>query len=193
MAGSPRERFIETTCTLLELQGYNATGINQIIRESGAPRGSLYYYFPAGKDQLTAEALNHVSDLILERIRTNLEAVEDPAEAVRAFILKVAHSVEATGYQAGGPITTVALETASTHETLREVCRAIYADWQQAFAEKLQTALPEARARRLAQVIIAALEGGILLSRTERSPEPLESVAHEVGLLIEACIGPDGG
>ena len=47
-----RDQFIETTCNLLEAQGYHATGLNQIVKESGAPKGSLYYHFPEGKEEL---------------------------------------------------------------------------------------------------------------------------------------------
>jgi TetR/AcrR family transcriptional regulator, lmrAB and yxaGH operons repressor len=51
-----RDQIIQTTCTLLESQGYHATGLNQILKESGAPKGSLYYYFPQGKEELAEEA-----------------------------------------------------------------------------------------------------------------------------------------
>lgn len=180
-----RDQIIETTCTLLELQGYHATGLNQIIKESGSPKGSLYYYFPGGKEELTAEALKRVGDLVLSRIKANLAAVEDAREAVELFIHNVAVNVEASGYKAGGPITTVALETAATNDRLREECARIYAEWQTAFRERLVAGgVGEARAERLSVMIIAALEGGIILCRTRRSPQPLHDVADEIGALI---------
>ena len=49
-----REIIIETTCDLMENQGYHATGLNEIVKVSGAPKGSLYYYFPEGKESLAA-------------------------------------------------------------------------------------------------------------------------------------------
>ena len=54
---SAREEILQATTALLEKQGSHATGLNEIIRESGAPKGSLYYYFPEGKDQLVSEAV----------------------------------------------------------------------------------------------------------------------------------------
>ncbi|UUZ80779.1 TetR/AcrR family transcriptional regulator [Paenibacillus sp. P26] len=54
---SARERLIQATSNLIELQGYHATGLNQIIKEGGAPKGSLYYYFPNGKEELVAESV----------------------------------------------------------------------------------------------------------------------------------------
>lgn len=182
---NPRDQIITTTCELLELQGYHATGLNQIIKESGSPKGSLYHYFPGGKEELAIESISRVGRLVLERIRHNLAAVDDPSESVERFILNIAHSVEASGFRAGGPITTVALETASSSDRLRGECQRIYAAWQAAFADKLiGGGVAEARARRLAQVIISAIEGGIILCRTDRSRQPLESVAHEMGILI---------
>jgi TetR/AcrR family transcriptional repressor of lmrAB and yxaGH operons len=182
---STRDHIVEITCELLELQGYHATGLNQIISQSGSPKGSLYYYFPGGKEELTTEALQQVGREVLQRIQTSLALIDEPGEAVRTFILNIARNVVASGYRAGGPITTVALETAATNERLREECRLIYAGWQAAFATKLESSgfLP-VTAKRLASVIIAAIEGGIILCRTEQSPGPLENVAHELGALI---------
>lgn len=183
-----RDQIIATTCDLLELQGYHGTGLNQIIKESGSPKGSLYYYFPGGKEELAAEAINHVGQTVLKRIRDNLAAVDDPAEAVRGFIRNIAYNVEASGYRAGGPITTVALETASGSDMLRETCHKIYDDWRAAFADKLAACgYADDRAARLAGLIIAAIEGGIILCRTDRSQSPLLMVADEIGFLLEAA------
>lgn len=177
-----RDQIIETTCALLELQGYHATGLNQIVKESGSPKGSLYHYFPGGKEELTEEALRRVGNVVLDRIRTNLAVVDDPAAAIRRFIRMLADAVERSGFQSGGPITTVAMETASTNDRLRLVCEDIYNSWIAAFAEKLQAGgLTAAEADKQAQVVIAALEGGIILSRTRRSADVLRHVADVLG------------
>ncbi len=180
-----REQIIAATCDLLEVQGYHATGLNQIIKESGSPKGSLYYYFPGGKEELTAEALNHVGNLVRQRIRANLSEVADPVEAIRRFLLNIARNVEASGYRAGGPITTVAMETASTNDRLRETCDRIYGEWQAAFAEKLAASGYEsARAARLASLILASIEGAIILCRVQQRPEPLQMLADEIAFLL---------
>src|SRR5512134_3175886 len=102
-----RDQIINTTCELLELQGYHATGLNAIIKQSGSPKGSLYHYFPGGKEELTSEALRHVGRVVHHRIKDNLAQADDAAEAVRRFIRLIAGSVEASGYRSGGPITAV--------------------------------------------------------------------------------------
>jgi len=183
---STRDEIIETAAELLETQGYRATGLNQIVEESGAPKGSLYYYFPGGKEEFSTEAINKVAQEIKERIETSLAEIEDPDEAVEAFILRIAHHVRTSNFLKGGPITTVALEAVTTSERLNEACRETYDLWQSAFAEKLvQSGFSQARAKRLAALIIASIEGAIVLSRTNRSVAPLEYVAAELKLLLQ--------
>jgi len=183
---STRDQIIETTAQLLEKQGYRATGLNQIVEKSGAPKGSLYYYFPGGKEEFGTEAVKKVAQEIHRRIDTILATVEDPGEAVEAFILRVAHHVRTSNYLKGGPITSVALEACTTSERLNKACRETYDLWQLAFVEKLvNSGFSSARSKRLAGLIIASLEGAIVLSRTNRSVEPLEHIASELKLLLQ--------
>ncbi len=180
-----REQILEATCQLMEMQGYHATGLNQILAESGAPKGSLYYYFPEGKEELGLEAIASSSALIEGRIRAVMDEVDDPVTAVTTFITALAAQIDISGYRAGGPITAIALESASTNDPLREACRHAYHSWQEAFGEKLrQGGYSEARSRRLAAMIIAVLEGGIILSRSQRSPQPLLDIAEEIEALL---------
>ena len=182
---STRDQIIAKTCELLELQGYHATGLNQIIQESGSPKGSLYYHFPGGKEELAIESLQRIGALVLARIRANLARHDDPADAVQGFIETIAAAVEQSDFKAGGPITTIALETAASSERLRAACAQIYADWQAAFAARLVAGgIAAACAASLATLTIAAIEGGVILCRTGRSRAPLEQVAQEIGRLI---------
>ena len=184
---SSRDQIIETTCSLLEAQGFHATGLNQIIKESGAPKGSLYYYFPGGKEELAAEALERTGRLLAARIRQGLSKPTDAAEAVRKFVLVIAKNAEASGFRTGGPLMTVALETATSSPRLNAACRKAYQQLQAAFADKLVLCgYPSARAAELATFINAAIEGGIILSRTMHSAEPLRRVAQELGRQLRA-------
>jgi TetR/AcrR family transcriptional repressor of lmrAB and yxaGH operons len=183
---STRDELIQKMCELLELQGYYGTGLNQIIRESGAPRGSLYYHFPGGKEELAAHALEKMGEVVLERIRKSLAAIDDPVEAVRRFILEVAVNVERSGFSMGGPITTVAMETAASSENLRQICDGIYARWREAFAEKLiASGVASATANSLASVIIASIEGSVILCRTGQTCEPMQHAAQQIAYLVE--------
>lgn len=180
-----RDDIIDTTCRLLEVQGYHATGLNQIIEDSGAPKGSLYYYFPEGKEALAAEAVARSAAGIAANIERSLAGTAgDPAAAVVGFIRELAGHVTASGYRQGGPITGVALEAASSSERLRLACRDAYRAWQAIIADTLRSQYGEARARRLAVLILAAIEGGIILARVEQSERPLLDVADEIERLL---------
>src|SRR3954462_13009849 len=54
-----RDRAIATAERLFRIQGDTATGLSQIIEESGSPKGSFYFHFPRGKAQLAEEAIDH--------------------------------------------------------------------------------------------------------------------------------------
>jgi TetR/AcrR family transcriptional regulator, lmrAB and yxaGH operons repressor len=182
---STREQIIEATCELLELQGYHATGLNEIVSKSKSPKGSLYYHFPGGKEEIAVEAITYVGNVVLNRIREHLAQVDAPDEAIRNFIRNIAYNVEMSGFRAGGPITTIALETASSNERLRDECQRIYDSWKSSFFDKLVAGgMKPERAQRIAAIIIAAIEGGVILCRTAQSRMPLEDVADEIGFLI---------
>ncbi len=180
-----RDIIIETASELLERQGFHATGLNQIVQESGAPKGSLYYYFPDGKDAIAEAAIAHAGRSVADRIVAGLGRHDNPAEAVRSFVMLVADRVEDSGYRSGGPLTTVTMETAITNERLNQACRAAYDQLQDAFRARLvQGGFPERQARQLALGCIAAIEGGIILCRTYHTGDPLRLVADQLGDMI---------
>ncbi len=181
MTINTHDQILLTTCALLEKQGYHGTGLSEIVRESGAPKGSLYYYFPSGKEQITTEAIAQAGAMTAERIRAGLAEVADPAQAVHDFILKIADGVEASGFAAGSPLTAVAMETALGSERINEACRNAYALLIAAFREHLITnGMDAARAIEFATFITASIEGGIILSRANHDGTPLRMVARQL-------------
>ena len=181
-----REQILSTTCGLLENQGFHATGLNEIVSESGAPKGSLYYYFPNGKEEIISEAVILSGQRTAERIRAHLASIEDPAQAIRTFVETIAHHVEASGFRSGGPLTIVASKSATTSETINQTCQEAYTLIKEAFMEKLAVSCFGAeKTSRLAWMIVAAIEGSIILSRTYHTGGPLREVAAQLALLIE--------
>lgn len=186
MAQSTKDQVIDTTSALLEAQGYHATGLNQIIQESGSPKGSLYYYFPEGKEELTAAAISRSGEQLARRIEQGLAAHEHPAEAVRHLTDTIASYVESSGFQAGGPLTMVAVETANTSERINQACRQAFFQMQQPFRRKLEDGgLPPERAEELAEFITSVIEGATILSRTFHSGDPLRKAGRQLFDLIK--------
>jgi len=169
-----KQKILEAAARLFEKQGYHATGLNEIIRESGAPKGSLYYYFPTGKEQIGAETALWSAEQMVERIRQGLSQAEAPAEAVRQLALGIAGAVEQSGFTAGGPLMMLAAESAVGSQRLNTACRAAYASMQAVLTEKL------AGDEHLAEFVLSTLEGAILLSRVQHNGDPLRHAAEKL-------------
>lgn len=185
-----RDQIITATCDLMEAQGFHATGLNEIIQTSGAPRGSLYYYFPDGKEGLAAEAIARTGEAMAQQIACGLSRTERLSEAVPAFLRFIADQVERSGFRAGGALTAVAMETATTSVRLNGACREAYSKLQAAFAARLEeVGHAPARAEELAEFIAAAIEGGIILCRTYHSGDPLRRIGAQLGRMLEAEAG----
>jgi len=175
-----RDRIVAAGAELFRHQGYAATGVKQIVTGARAPFGSLYHFFPGGKEQLGAEAIR-TSGAIYELL---IEAVFDPApdlpSAVRAFFTGAAEHLRATDYADACPIATIALEVSSASEPMRIACAEVFESWIAAGAERHAAAgLSESRARELTIGMLCALEGAFVLARAQRSTEPL-AVAGEL-------------
>jgi TetR/AcrR family transcriptional repressor of lmrAB and yxaGH operons len=185
-SSNAKEKLVETTSRLLQHQGYHATGLNQIIKESKTPKGSLYYYFPNGKEELVSEAVRCSRDFVAERIREGLAQHDDPVLAIQALIQSISESFESEERYEGVPVAAVVLETAMKSTIIREACHEAYNTWHQAFAEKLlQDGYSDSRAKTLARVINVMIEGAIILSLARQDSQALHDVAQQIPILLE--------
>ena len=175
-----KEHILEAAARLFEKQGYHATGLNEIIRESDTPKGSLYYYFPEGKEQIGAETALWSAAQLAERIRFGLSQAEQPAEAVRVLGLGIADAIEESSFAAGGPLMMLAAESAVRSERLNAACREAYGQMQAVFADKFGGDTV------LAEFVLSTLEGAILLSRVRHSGDPLRRAAEHLYSYLKA-------
>jgi len=182
---SSKTKLINTASRLFQLQGYHATGLNQITKESGAPRGSLYYHFPDGKEQIAIESVQATAKVVSERIEQGLSMSADPIEAIQHFITQLAEQFQNERHTDGVPIASVALETSLISEPLRKTCQTAYENFQNAFSQKLiDSGYEGKRAKELGVVINAMIEGAFLTSFTMGNTEPLHLVAKQVPILL---------
>lgn len=184
--GHTRQRIIDTAAGLFQRQGYHATGMNQILAEGNAPKGSLYFHFPGGKEQLAAEAVRHSADAVTGHIDGLLDTAATPVEALNHIIDHLGRGLADSGYAAGCPIATVALEAAATSQPVRDSCRTGFHTWIERFAARLRAdGLAADTAEELAVTAIAAIEGALLLARVRGDLTPLHAVANRLSRLIE--------
>ena len=188
--GNPvRQRILTTTASLLELQGYHGTGLNQIVQESATPRGSLYYYFPEGKDELASEAVALRMEAMAEYTRQSLEQFDDPIEAICALIVEISENMAKPNCNTGAPIAGVALEASTSSERLRKACADGYLRMEEVIAARLASGkFSTEEAAALATTIHASIEGAMIVSRVTRDPEVLVTLAHHTKLLLQGTL-----
>jgi TetR/AcrR family transcriptional repressor of lmrAB and yxaGH operons len=181
-----RAKLVAATSALLQRQGYHATGLSQIVDESGAPRGSLYFYFPGGKEQLAKAALQASGAEWRDKIEAIVDAAPDHGAAIVAVCRMLADELVASDYEHGCPLATVALEASTSSEVVRKTIADHYAGWLDAITARLaRSGTPEAQGAQIAVFVLSAMEGALMLSKVRRDPGPLLAV----GEMLRAMVG----
>lgn len=189
MAAETRERIVQRSAELFRRQGFAGTGVKQIVAEASAPFGSLYHFFPGGKEQLGEEVIRSSGAVYGQLIDAFYEPGGDPVAATRDFFFAAAAAVRESDYADACPIATVALEVSSTSEPMRQACADVFDGWVDGAAERLrECGLPRKRSRALAFELIAALEGAFVLSRALRSTEPIEVAGAAVTASVREAV-----
>jgi AcrR family transcriptional regulator len=187
---STRERIVESSAELFRRQGYSATGMKQIVTAAQAPFGSLYHFFPGGKEELGAEAVRVSGALYAQLIQGVFDPARDPVSGVRTFFAAAAARLRETDYEDACPIATVALEVSSSSETMRHACAEAFESWIAAGAERfVRAGLAPETARELTVATLAALEGAFVLARALRTTEPLEVAGELAARRVEDELG----
>lgn len=181
-----RARILAAATDLLEAQGYQATGLNQILQQSGAPKGLLYYHFPAGKEALAAEAVEIAGQAVTHDLDALIAAGLDFRSALVPLLAFFCQRLQTSEFQKGCPLATITLEIAATSDPIQQVCRDIYRCWQDRIEQLLiNSGWSPGRAPAMARFVLSAIEGALILCRAERSTLPLEQVAEELRQIVE--------
>lgn len=187
MPADTRTRILAATSELFRRQGMTGTGLKQIAGAAKAPFGSIYHFFPGGKSQLADEAIRTSGAAYGEHVIALFDACTDLPAAIDLAFAHAAQALVDSGYADACPIATIALEVASTDETLRQATADVFTGWIETGAEHLPGAgLPPDVRRRLALGFITSLEGAFVLARALRSTEPLEAAGRTVRLAATA-------
>ena len=137
MRNNKKDLFIETASKLFSLKGYHATGLNEILKASKAPKGSLYYYFPNGKEELALEAIRFTIHDILEQLQNRFEGFSNPCEAIVFHINFLADLIETNQRTKYLSLCLVALETYDSSEILRNACNDAFQMMEKFYMKRL--------------------------------------------------------
>ncbi len=186
-----KERILETTAELFRRQGYNGTGLKQIVAEANAPFGSLYHFFPGGKENLGADVIRKSGLAFQELVLGIFDAAPDIVTGVRDAFGGAAEVLRATDYADACPIATVALEVASTNEILRQATADVFDGWIEAGTQRFVDAgIGRKRARELTLHFIMVLEGAFLLCRARKDTEAMDAAGAVMVAAVRAAVAP---
>jgi AcrR family transcriptional regulator len=184
-ARGTRERIVLSASRLLQQQGYDGTGIKQIAREAGASLGSVYHFFPGGKQELGTEAIARMGHEFATSLGATLRSEEDAGAAVAACARLLAGNLrDAERIDDCGFVSTALGIVGRAPEVREAIARAVQS-WQDLVAEKLRGAgISADDAQDLASTVLATLEGAETASRISGSDAPLHVAAVHLAKLI---------
>lgn len=181
---SARERLIDAARELFHTQGYEATGVAQILAKAGVRSGSLYHFFKS-KEELLQAVLDwyrdHLWPVVMWPIFTR---VTDPIERIFTVLQMYREALVGTGFTFGCPIGNLALELAECQPATRERIAKCFDGWRQAICQCLELAREELTddvdLNGLAGFVLVVMEGGIMQSRSHRAIEPYDQAVAQL-------------
>jgi AcrR family transcriptional regulator len=187
MSTDPRQRMIESATVLMRERGIAETSFSEVLAHSGAPRGSIYHHFPGGKAEMIEEATRYAGEYVTAGMAHALNQ-QDPLEAVEGFAAFWRKLLRASNFGAGCPVVAAALE-GERSPAIRQAAGEAFERWESQLAAGLESAgVAAARAGALATLVVAGIEGAVVLARAEQSMTPLERVTVELERMILEAI-----
>jgi TetR/AcrR family transcriptional repressor of lmrAB and yxaGH operons len=179
-----REKLIEAAITLMRRSGLSGAGINEIVRESGAPKGSVYHFFPKGKQQIVKEGLTQYSERVVAFIDSALSSKRKPGEKVKALFNAFAERIELGEFRHSCPVGTVCLDLDSNLEGLRFVIAIAFDQ----YLKTIEAHFPfqdRRRAKSFAGLLLTAIEGAYIRGRADASSKPFREAGAWLADLAE--------
>jgi TetR/AcrR family transcriptional repressor of lmrAB and yxaGH operons len=186
---SPRDRMVDAAIAGMRTCGLAGAGINQVIAASGAPKGSLYHYFPGGKLELAREALERFGELRQQELHTVLAGEGTPDQKIKRLFSRAAKGMALEDFRFGCAVAGVTLDLDEDSAVLAPVCSALLDSWMQTLAVLFEP-LPAAHRKALARFVLTAFEGALVQARAARGTQPLLEAGEIVASLARAELNP---
>jgi AcrR family transcriptional regulator len=184
-----RDRIIVATNELFRRRGYNGTSLSHISDAANATVGSIYHFFPGGKEALAVAVVETTGAVYRELFESIVGQAELPGAAYVDFFAAAAAVLEESDFIDPCPIGTIAREVANTSEPVRQAAKTAFDSWITAAREHLIAAgIADDVANELATIFVATVEGMFVLSRTQRATEPLAAAGRHFASLVDHAI-----
>lgn len=176
--------MLDSAVLLLRERGAAGVTVDAVLAHSGAPRGSVYHHFPGGRNEMLLGALREAGDYITAMVDESV-AGGDVRQTVDRLVAFWKRALARTDYRAGCPVVAMAVDSRETVPDSAELVREIFARWHVSLSKVLSAnGFPPDRAERVANLIVSALEGAIILCRARRDLTPLDDVRTEIAPLL---------
>jgi TetR/AcrR family transcriptional regulator, lmrAB and yxaGH operons repressor len=173
-----RQKMVQAAKQLIRERGYNATAFSDVLKLSGAPRGSVYFHFPNGKTELAIEAAAaHAHDQV-ELIDRAAEQADSATQLIEIYVDLGRKGMVAGDYSRGCAIAPLVNEGATRDsDDVAEATRQSFAEMTDRLAHHFVAfGVERTTARALADAVIAGVEGAMITARAQRSPAPYDAV-----------------
>lgn len=180
-----RHTLIRATSALFRRRGYAGVGLAEILAEAGLPKGSLYYHFPGGKEQLAAEATRWAGRKIAELIDAGFNDAESFAIGSVALCRAIARLSQDNGRIMGCPVLSI-IQAGDEKPDLRQIGADVLGDWLAriaAQARRFGSQHPEADAERL----VIGLQGAWVISLARQNMTAFDTLEHSLRQSLQAC------
>lgn len=178
-----RHKLTRATSRLLWENGYYGTGIQEVLKVAGVPKGSLYHHFPEGKDGLVKEALRYSSNRMMEDYEMAMRGTKTPLKGFEAILDRMIMRMDESKFRLGCPLATVTMELDQSKGEILQVCQEMYQNWEDALTGYLalkQIPNPRPKARNY----LMLLEGGFILAKAHQDTRFLNFVKDQVPHLL---------
>ena len=173
---------------LFRRQGFEGTSTAEILTLSGAPRGSLYYYFPGGKEEIGAAAIAEAGHLVAKTLTLLAQKAANPTDFIDLYAGELTAWLERSNFQDGCPIATTLLETGVQSEAIAHEGIKVFNTWRSIISKMLVShGMPTDQAVRAATMIISTIEGALILAKTEKSTAAVATAKTELKAYIAAA------
>lgn len=174
-----REKLLDQGVALLMEQGYHGTGLQELVRSVGVPKGSFYNYFPS-KEAFSAEVVKHYIEPFITQLDGHLQRPDVNAEtALKAYFNELIEETERRDFKGGCLLGNLIGEIGDTSD----LCQLSLREAVRRYRDKLQEGLARAQqegsfrkdldAKDMADFLVNVWQGALLRMKIERSVRPL--------------------
>jgi AcrR family transcriptional regulator len=171
-----RARMVRSAATLIRERGIHGVGLREVVAHSGGSRGSLGRFFPGGKTQLMTEAIDVVIAGLSAEVDEGITKAKTFPDAIGAIVAPWRRLLVEHDFALGCPIAATVVDAADNDELRIHVNELLTQSQAPVTDVYTRFGAPPSEAKEQSTVLLAAVEGGLILARARRSIEPLEAV-----------------